>query len=230
MQEFKEHEKREREKFSLLSAAVRDSHEKERAQAEKTKYWSVIGSVVGTCLGILGTTINNRLRMRELRELVSRSASGERLMDVSERLDKDLQSHEEKLSGLIVQVQGALSDSKLGLGRVTELQEASQKLEAVGVKLLSGGEDKKAASAAIASLVKKTDDLHRSVAAYQKNLQVWKVSCFLRRRKFIIHALSFSLPDSPAGSEAGAEQSDPRRAVDPSGEAEAFGPSGQVSA
>ena len=34
-------EKTERTKFSHLSTALRDSHEKERAQAEKTKYWSV---------------------------------------------------------------------------------------------------------------------------------------------------------------------------------------------
>ena len=59
-EEFKFHEKSERECFSSLSNAVRDSHEKERAQAEKTKYWSVLGSILGTCLGILGTTINNR--------------------------------------------------------------------------------------------------------------------------------------------------------------------------
>ncbi len=32
-------EKAERLRFSELSNAVRDSHEKERAQAEKTKYW-----------------------------------------------------------------------------------------------------------------------------------------------------------------------------------------------
>ena len=50
-----------------LSNAVRNSHEKERAQAEKTKYWSVLGSVIGACIGIIGTTINNRMRMRELR-------------------------------------------------------------------------------------------------------------------------------------------------------------------
>jgi len=65
------HEREEREAFSKLSKAVRNSHESERAQAEKTKYWSVLGSVIGTCLGILGTTINNRLRMRELRNLVN---------------------------------------------------------------------------------------------------------------------------------------------------------------
>ena len=59
-EEFKQYEKTERECFSALSNAVRDSHEKERAQAEKTKYWSLLGSILGTCLGIIGTTINNR--------------------------------------------------------------------------------------------------------------------------------------------------------------------------
>lgn len=52
MEAFQNTEKRERLCFSKLSNAVRDSHEKERAQAEKTKYWSVIGSVIGTLLGI----------------------------------------------------------------------------------------------------------------------------------------------------------------------------------
>ena len=41
--EFQQVEKEERENFSSLSHTVRDSHEKERAQAEKTKYWSIIG-------------------------------------------------------------------------------------------------------------------------------------------------------------------------------------------
>ena len=53
-------ERQERESFSQLSNSVRNSHEKERAQAEKTKYWSVIGSVIGATIGIIGTTINNR--------------------------------------------------------------------------------------------------------------------------------------------------------------------------
>ena len=60
MEQYQFYEKGERECFSTLSNAVRDSHEKERAQAEKTKYWSILGSILGTCLGILGTTINNR--------------------------------------------------------------------------------------------------------------------------------------------------------------------------
>lgn len=65
----------ERGAFSILSTAVRDSHEKERARAERTKYWSVIGSVVGAIIGIIGTSLNNRLRMTELQSLVTRSVA-----------------------------------------------------------------------------------------------------------------------------------------------------------
>ena len=41
----------ERDRFALLSGAVRDSHERERARTERTKHWSVIGSVGGAALG-----------------------------------------------------------------------------------------------------------------------------------------------------------------------------------
>ena len=52
-------------------------------------YRSVIGSVVGTCLGILGTTINNRMRMKELRQIVrdaSLASSGVVALTTSEAL------------------------------------------------------------------------------------------------------------------------------------------------
>ncbi len=104
LDEFQQTEKLERQCFSRLSNAVRDSHEKERAQAEKTKYWSVIGSVVGTCIGILGTTINNRLRMRELRQLVTNSSSGERIVEATDQLERNLESHEQRLAKLVEQV------------------------------------------------------------------------------------------------------------------------------
>ncbi|OQR66650.1 coiled-coil domain-containing protein 51-like [Tropilaelaps mercedesae] len=69
--EFRETEKREHSSFSLLSLALRESHEKERAQAEKTKYWSIIGSIMGTVIGIVATTINNQYRLHQLRKLVT---------------------------------------------------------------------------------------------------------------------------------------------------------------
>ncbi len=71
MDEFQHYEKAERDYFSALSLAVRDSQEKERAQAEKSKYWSIIGSICGAVIGIVGTSINNWARMRELRRLMT---------------------------------------------------------------------------------------------------------------------------------------------------------------
>ncbi|XP_059173180.1 mitochondrial potassium channel-like isoform X2 [Physella acuta] len=67
-------DKAERDFFSLLSAALRESHEKERSRAEKTKYWSIIGSIIGAVIGIVGSTINNVKRMKELRAIVEESA------------------------------------------------------------------------------------------------------------------------------------------------------------
>lgn len=104
--EFRVTEKQEYDHFSMLSFALRESHEKERAQAEKTKYWSIIGSIAGTiigaifsrqlyirptmahwsnleticnlCLilaGALASTLINRYRMQQLREMVTTATS-----------------------------------------------------------------------------------------------------------------------------------------------------------
>ena len=49
--EYEDLEAVERDQFAILSGAVRDSHEKERARVERTKHWSVIGSIGGAALG-----------------------------------------------------------------------------------------------------------------------------------------------------------------------------------
>lgn len=67
-------EQEERENFSMLSSAVKESHEKERLQAERTKYWSIIGSVIGGLIGVCASSISNEFKMRELRKLVRESA------------------------------------------------------------------------------------------------------------------------------------------------------------
>ncbi|KAM5314776.1 mitochondrial potassium channel isoform 2-T5 [Glossophaga mutica] len=66
----------EREQFSLFSAAVRESHEKERARAEKTKNWSLIGSVLGALIGVAGSTYVNRVRLQELKALLLEAQKG----------------------------------------------------------------------------------------------------------------------------------------------------------
>lgn len=69
-------ESSEREKFSLFSAAVRESHEKERTRAERTKNWSVFGSVLGALIGVMGSTYINRVRLQELKTLLLEAQKG----------------------------------------------------------------------------------------------------------------------------------------------------------
>ncbi|KAG8436017.1 hypothetical protein GDO86_007205 [Hymenochirus boettgeri] len=69
-------EESEREKFSLFSASVRESHEKERTRAERTKNWSIIGSVLGAVIGVMGSTYINRVRLQELKSLLLEAQKG----------------------------------------------------------------------------------------------------------------------------------------------------------
>ncbi|XP_053325144.1 mitochondrial potassium channel [Spea bombifrons] len=69
-------EEGEREKFALFSASVRESHEKERTRAERTKNWSVIGSVLGAVIGVMGSTYINRVRLQELKTLLLEAQKG----------------------------------------------------------------------------------------------------------------------------------------------------------
>ncbi|XP_071476029.1 mitochondrial potassium channel-like [Diadema antillarum] len=99
-------EAKERETFSQLSAVVRESHEKQRAQEERTKYWSIIGSIVGTLIGIAGSSIANHRRMRELRMMVTELSTGDfgsessrkELAAILQQLKKSLGQEEEEAS------------------------------------------------------------------------------------------------------------------------------------
>ncbi|XP_072510682.1 mitochondrial potassium channel [Notamacropus eugenii] len=95
-------EESEREKFSLFSAAVRESHEKERTRAEKTKNWSIIGSVLGALIGVAGSTYVNRVRLQELKSLLLQSQTGP--MSLQEIIREQVSSHSKQnkdLSDLI---------------------------------------------------------------------------------------------------------------------------------
>ncbi|KAL1139607.1 hypothetical protein AAG570_006589 [Ranatra chinensis] len=118
--EFGIREKEERETFSLLSNCVKESHEKERAQAERTKYWSVIGSVFGTIIGILGSSINNEFKMRELRKLVKESTMKP---DVATSL---LNKHEQELNSILNDMKNLLNLSFKNKENISEHAIASR--------------------------------------------------------------------------------------------------------
>ena len=44
----------EKEAMTSLSSSIRESQEMERAHAERTKYWSLLGLMIGLLTGILG--------------------------------------------------------------------------------------------------------------------------------------------------------------------------------
>ncbi|XP_021027768.1 coiled-coil domain-containing protein 51 [Mus caroli] len=112
----------EREKFSLFSAAVRESHEKERTRAERTKNWSLIGSVLGALIGVAGSTYVNRVRLQELKALLLEAQKGPASLQEAIReqassyslQQKDLQDLMMDLRGLVHVEQGQGSGSPTG--------------------------------------------------------------------------------------------------------------------
>lgn len=112
----------EREKFSLFSAAVRESHEKERTRAERTKNWSLIGSVLGALIGVAGSTYVNRVRLQELKALLLEAQKGPVSLQEAIReqassyslQQKDLQDLMVDLRGLVHVGQGQGSGSPTG--------------------------------------------------------------------------------------------------------------------
>ncbi|XP_060095303.1 mitochondrial potassium channel [Heteronotia binoei] len=102
-------EESEREMFSLFSAAVRESHEKERTRAEKTKNWSIIGSVLGAIIGVLGSTYVNRVRLQELKTLVLEAQKGP--ISLQEAIREQASSHDSQqrdLSDLVASLKSIL--------------------------------------------------------------------------------------------------------------------------
>ncbi|XP_074528410.1 mitochondrial potassium channel isoform X2 [Halichoeres trimaculatus] len=102
----------EREKFALFSAGVRESHEKERTRAERTKNWSIIGSVLGALIGVMGSTYINRVRLQELKSLLLEAQKGpESLQEALKVQAGNHRSQQDELRALIDSLRAALSDA-----------------------------------------------------------------------------------------------------------------------
>ncbi|XP_068449456.1 mitochondrial potassium channel isoform X2 [Clinocottus analis] len=102
----------EREKFALFSAGVRESHEKERTRAERTKNWSVMGSVLGALIGVFGSTYINRVRLQELKTLLLEAQKGpENLQEALRVQAGNHRSQRDELRTLIDSLRVTLKDA-----------------------------------------------------------------------------------------------------------------------
>lgn len=63
---FNEQDRTERDVFTAFTNAIRTSHERQRAYLEKTKYWGMILSILGSFLSFSFSS----LRSKELKEVV----------------------------------------------------------------------------------------------------------------------------------------------------------------
>lgn len=57
---FQDYDQMERELFTAFTNAIRDSHEKQRAQAEYTKYFGLVLSIAGSFLAFVYTTVKKQ--------------------------------------------------------------------------------------------------------------------------------------------------------------------------
>jgi hypothetical protein len=70
MKQYKEKENEERDLFFFLSAALRDSQEKERARVERIKYLQLGLSIACTVLGVISAYLINYFRNTHVKEIL----------------------------------------------------------------------------------------------------------------------------------------------------------------
>lgn len=119
--EYEHLEALERDQFALLSGAVRDSHERERARAERTKHWSVIGSVGGAALGILGSSIVNYIRLKQVKNSIKET--GITLMQKTDELTDLVKAQDNQMGSQASELKESFS---------TQSKLLEQKLEELG--------------------------------------------------------------------------------------------------
>ncbi|CAG5977648.1 unnamed protein product [Menidia menidia] len=119
----------EREKFALFSAGVRESHEKERTRAERTKNWSIVGSVLGALIGVMGSTYINRVRLQELKSLLLEAQKGPESLQEALRVQAgNHRGQQDELRALIGSLRAALAEARRGGGAAPEAPAAPEGL------------------------------------------------------------------------------------------------------
>lgn len=179
-------EESEREKFSLFSAAVRESHEKERTRAEKTKNWSIIGSVLGAIIGVLGSTYVNRVRLQELKVLVLEAQKGP--VNLQEAIKEQASSHylqQKDLSDVIEDLKNVLQttasrEAKEGALLTRETRNDSIKIDSLLKPLNEQLNYIKQVSSCLGSLQQQFNSLQESITQVLSELQSIKLTIHSR--------------------------------------------------
>ncbi|XP_074952058.1 mitochondrial potassium channel [Phalacrocorax aristotelis] len=179
-------EESEREKFSLFSAAVRESHEKERTRAEKTKNWSIIGSVLGAIIGVLGSTYVNRVRLQELKVLVLEAQKGP--INLQEAIKEQASSHylqQKDLSDVIADLKNVLQtrtsqEIKEGTSLIRADRNDSIKIDSLLIPLNEQLNYTKQVSSCLGSLQQQFNSLQESLAQMISEVQSVKLAVHSR--------------------------------------------------
>ncbi|XP_037621608.1 LOW QUALITY PROTEIN: mitochondrial potassium channel [Sebastes umbrosus] len=102
----------EREKFALFQRASGRATRKSGTRAERTKNWSVIGSVLGALIGVMGSTYINRVRLQELKTLLLEAQKGPESLQEALRVQAgNHHSQQGELRTLIDNLRLALNDA-----------------------------------------------------------------------------------------------------------------------
>ncbi|XP_048403947.1 mitochondrial potassium channel [Stegostoma tigrinum] len=174
-------EELERETFALFSAAVRESHEKERTRAERTKNWSVIGSVLGAMIGVLGSTYINRVRLQELKGLLLEAQKGP--INLQEALKEQASIHQiqsQKLNTLVTNLKELVHDKsafqQAGKEATTNLKKAESGLKPDPVMdaLKKQASSSKQTSAALEGLELKLNGLEQAIGKVASDIRTVK--------------------------------------------------------
>ncbi|KAF7250070.1 Coiled-coil domain-containing protein 51 [Varanus komodoensis] len=171
-------EESERETFSLFSAAVRESHEKERTRAEKTKNWSIIGSVLGAIIGVLGSTYINRVRLQELKALIFEAQKGPTsLQEAIREQASTYNSQQRDLSDLIANLKNILqfvtvnSPEVEGVSTAKGNMNASLKIDPLLVSVKEQLSYSKQISSFLGSLQQQLSNLEKSLGEVATEVQ-----------------------------------------------------------
>lgn len=92
----------ERYCFDSFSNRLRESHEKERARAERTKYMSALGSIFGVIGGFLLASVGNRFKMNDLKKVVEDSTNDTNVQQSFHQLSNLLQNQQRQTTNFVL--------------------------------------------------------------------------------------------------------------------------------